>query len=374
MAEQPWHRSPQPRYRDDAPRFERPRSRPEALDVLWSTPPTLPESADVGDVLLRMLDDPALGDRSSIYEQYDHMLFLQTVVEPGHDGSLLRIKGTTKGLAVSTDGDAIRCSLDPRRAAERLVCESALNVAVTGARPYALVDNLNFGNPEKPEVMWQFVESVEGIATACEELEVPVVGGNVSFYNETDGIDIHPTPVVGMLGFCDPMPTVAPRLDRARDGMEVWLVGPESGADFAASAYSRVVAGEQVGRPEEVDLDVARRVVAHSARLAYDLPVLHDVSAGGLAVALAEICIRSAVGMTVDHTDWRLLLDEAPSRFVAIAEPGADLGIDDLPVRRVGVMGADRIDFGRNGSVALEDATSVWRAAIPRRMGDRSSD
>jgi phosphoribosylformylglycinamidine synthase len=296
------------------------------------------------------------------------MLFLQTVVEPGHDGSLLRIKGTEKGLAVSTDGDALRCFLDPRRGAERLVCEAALNVAVTGAGPYAVVDNLNFGNPEKPEIMWQFVETVEGMAAACDALGVPVVGGNVSFYNETDGVDIYPTPVVGMLGFCDPMPQRPPRLDRAQDGMELWLVGPELGSDFSASAYARVVLDHLGGRPESIDLAVAGRVIAHAARLAYEVPVLHDVSAGGLAIAIAEICIRSEVGATIEAFDWTLLLDEAPARFLVVAPAGGELRCDDVPVRLLGTMGGDRIDFGPHGSVPVAEAAQVWRDAIPRRM------
>jgi phosphoribosylformylglycinamidine synthase len=353
---------------DDAPRYEREQARPANLDALWVNHPPLPVSVDVDAVLLRLLDDPALGDRSWVYEQYDHMLFLQTVVEPGHDGSLLRIKDTEKGLAVSTDGDARRCFLDPRRGAERLVYEAALNVAVTGAGPYAVVDNLNFGNPEKPEVMWQFVETVEGMATACEALGVPVVGGNVSFYNETEGVDIYPTPVVGMLGFCDPMPETPPRLDRAQDGMELWLVGPELGNDFAASAYSRVVLDHLSGRPESIDFGVAGRVVAHAARLAYELPVVHDVSAGGLAVAIAEICIRSGVGAAIEAADWTFLLDEAPGRFLAVAPAGTELRCDDAPVRLVGRMGGDRIDFGPHGSVAVGEAAQVWRDAIPRRM------
>ena len=353
---------------DGAPRYERPLSPPADLDLVWGDQPALPATIDLGTVMLRLLDDPALGDRSWIYEQYDHMLFLQTVVEPGHDASLLRILGTEKGLAASTDGDARRCFLDPRRGAERIVVESALNVAVTGAMPYALVDNLNFGNPEKPEVMWQFVESVDGIAAACEALAVPVVGGNVSFYNETDGIDIYPTPVVGMLGFCDPMPASPPRHDRAADGMAVWLVGPELGTDFAASAYVRVVGDHLGGRPAAVDLDLAGRTVSHAARLAFAVPVLHDVSAGGVAVALAEICIRSGVGVAVEDTEWELLLDEAPGRFLVVAPMETDLGIDDVPIRRIATMGGDRIDFGNHGSVALDEAAEVWRMAIPRRM------
>jgi phosphoribosylformylglycinamidine synthase subunit PurL len=351
---------------DDAPIYHRPARRPASLDEVWADDPEVPADVDAGEVLGVLLDDPAIGDPSWIYGQYDHMLFLNTVVEPGHDASLLRIKGTEKGLAVSTDGDAKRTRLDPRRGAARIVFESALNVAVTGARPYALVDNLNFGNPEVPEVMWQFIEAVEGMAWACEELDVPVVGGNVSFYNQTDGVDIHPAPVVGMLGFCDPMPQRPPRLDRAEEGMSIWLVGPDAVGDFAASAYDRIVNGRLRGRPADVDGDTARRAVATAATLAFTMPVLHDISTGGLAVAVAEIAIRSGVGVRIEHVPGAELFDETPLRFVAVGR-GDSLDTDE-PHRHIGTVGGDDIDFGRAGSISLPAATETWRNALPRRL------
>ena len=145
---------------------------------------------------------------------------------------------------------------------------AALNVAVTGARPLAVVDNLNFGNPEKPEVMWQFRESVEGISEACEALGIPVVGGNVSFYNETDGRDINPTPVVGLLGLADPMPANPPRLSRAEPGMEVWELGPPAGPNLAGSAVQRLL-GDLAGNPTVPDPETARRVIDLTVALAH---------------------------------------------------------------------------------------------------------
>ena len=351
---------------DEAPLYHRPFQRPGDLDDLWDGAPEVPEDVDAAATLRALLDDPAIGDRSWIYEQYDHMLFLNTVVGPGNDGSLLRIKGTEKGLAVSTDGDALRTFLDPRRGAARIVFESALNVAVTGARPYALVDNLNFGNPEVPEVMWQFVEAVEGMAWACKELDVPVVGGNVSFYNQTDGIDIYPAPVVGMLGFCEPMPEQAPRLDRAEAGMSIFLLGPDAQGDFAASAYDRIISGELRGRPADVDGDAARHIIAATATLAHTTPVLHDVSTGGIAVALAEIAIASGCGVEVQGIGGPELFDETPLRVVAVTD-AEELDTNE-PYRRIGTMGGDRIDFGPAGAVDLDEATGIFRNALPRRL------
>ena len=351
---------------DDAPKYDRPTARPGYLNGAWASEPEIPESLDAPMVLGKLLDDPAIGDRSWISSQYDHMLFLNTIVEPGHDGSLLRIKGTEKGMAVSTDGDSLRTYLDPRRGAARIVFESALNVAVTGARPYALVDNLNFGNPENPEVMWQFIEAVSGIAWACEELDVPVVGGNVSFYNQTDGTDIYPAPVVGMLGFCDPMPERPPRLDRARDGMSIWVIGPEPEHDFAGSAYDRIINANMGGRPSDVDGDVARRVIAATATLAYEIPVLHDISTGGLAVALAEIAFASGVGFQLDDLPHSALFDETPLRVVVVS-PGDELDTQ-VPHTRIGTITGGVLDFATAGAMPLDEASSIWSNALVRRM------
>lgn len=351
---------------DEAPRYDRPSKRPDYLDAAWDNTPMIPSDIDAGATLAVLLDDPAIGDRSWISDQYDHMLFLNTVIEPGHDGSLLRIKGTKKAMAVSTDGDSLRCYLDPRRGSARIVFESALNVAVTGAKPYALVDNLNFGNPEDPGIMWQFIESVDGLAWACEELDVPVVGGNVSFYNQTDGVDIYPSPVVGMLGFCEPMPARPPRLDRADDGMTIWLVGQETQRDFAASAYDRIINGSLGGRPVDVDGETARISINAAVSLAYSIPALHDISLGGLAVALAEIAIKSNVGVRIDGISGPDLFDETPLRFIAMSH--GDTLDTPAPHHRIGTVGGTAIDFGPSGTIDLEEAAGIWRNALPRRM------
>ena len=351
---------------DDAPLYDRPRARPSELDDVWATEPRLPDDLDLADAVLRLLDDPAIGSSAWVHEQYDHMLFLNTIVGPGADGSLLRVKGTNKGLAVSTDGNGRLCQLDPRRGGARLVFEAALNVAVIGAEPMALVDNLNFGNPEKPEVMWQFVESVAGISEACESLGVPVVGGNVSFYNETDGVDIYPTPVVGLLGLADPVPNEPPRIDRAEEGMEIWEIGPEPTANLAGSSAERIVLGTLTGRPTAPDPEVARQVIGLVRELAHTVPVLHDVSDGGLAVAIAEICIASEVGATIELGDPSLLFSEDPHRVVAVFEHGAVEPPGDI-ARRIGTVGGVALTLG-DATIDIATATDAYREAIPRRM------
>jgi phosphoribosylformylglycinamidine synthase len=351
---------------DDAPIYDRPMRRPEWLDGLWATP-ARPLAANAADIVLRLLDDPALGSTAWVHEQYDHMLFLNTVVGPGSDGALIRVRGTDKGLAVSTDGNGRLCQLDPREGSSRLVYEAALNIAVTGARPLAVVDNLNFGNPEKPEVMWQFKESVEGISSACEVLGIPVVGGNVSFYNETDGIDIHPTPVIGLLGLADPMPGTPPRLSRAEEGMEIWEIGPQATGNLSGSAAQRVIGNELTGRPTPPDPDAAKRVIDLAAELAHRVPVLHDISDGGLAVAVAEVCIASRIGAALTEDDNGRLFSEDPHRLIAVLE--ADTV--DLPQdfsRRVGTMGGDALILGLSDLVDVQELIEAFEGAIPRRM------
>jgi phosphoribosylformylglycinamidine synthase len=348
---------------DSAPLYDRPSARPEWLDDVNSRPDPDLTGYEPAQLLEMLLDDPAIGSSAWIHEQYDHMLFLNTVVGPGADASLIRINGTTKGLAVSTDGNGRLCYLDPRVGGARLVYEAALNVAVTGARPLAVVDNLNFGNPEKPEVMWQFIESVEGISQACEALGIPVIGGNVSFYNETDGVDINPTPIVGLLGLADPMPTNPPRLNRAEEGMELWVVGPRASGSLAGSAIQRVLGDSNGGTPTPSDPDIGLRVIELAAQIAHVAPSLHDISDGGLAIAATEIAIASGVGLVIE-TDHPF--SEDPHRFLVVASPESIELPDDL-AHKVGIFGGDEITI--NGSaIAVAEAANLYRNALPRRM------
>ncbi|HKY47070.1 MAG TPA: phosphoribosylformylglycinamidine synthase subunit PurL [Acidimicrobiia bacterium] len=363
---------------DEAPLYERPLGEPGWMEDLWANTVKFMAQPAIATSLLQMLNEPELGSKSWVYEQYDHMLFLNTVVGPGHDAALLRVKGTSRGLALTTDGNGRLCYLDPRRGAARLVFEAALNVAVVGAEPLAVVDNLNFGNPEKPEVMWQFRETVEGLAEACESLGIPVIGGNVSFYNETDGLDIYPTPVVGMLGLVENLGSPAPRLDRAEEGMDLWLIGPEWSINLAGSAFEKITFAHVGGRPSPADPTMARAAIASARLLASaGLPAIHDVSTGGTALAVAEMCMASGVGATVAYSDWRHLFCEDPHRFLVAATPeqartvesiADDLGI---PAARIGSFGGTEIAFDRRGVKAaldLEMATTTWQNAVEARL------
>jgi phosphoribosylformylglycinamidine synthase len=215
--------------------------------------------------------------------------------------------------------------------------------------------------------MWQFRESVEGISQACESLEIPVVGGNVSFYNETDGVDINPTPVVGLLGLADPMPASPPRLSRAAVGMEIWEVGPAPTTNLAGSAAQRVIHGELTGKPSLPDAATAKRVIRMAAELAHLVPVLHDVSDGGRVVAVAEICIASGVGATLQAAESSVLFSEDPHRFIAVFEPGTV----ELPTdigRRVGIIGGDSLVLAGSEPIDIGALIETHRNAIPRLM------
>lgn len=364
---------------EDAPRYERPLGEPHWMEDLQGNTLTFVTPPDIAGAVLRLLDDPSIASPEWVYQQYDHMLFLNTLVGPGSDGSLIRIEGTDKALSASTDGNGPVCYLDPRRGAARLVYEAALNVAINGAKPMAVVDNLNFGNPEKPEVMWQFQQTVEGISEACEALGLPVVGGNVSFYNETDGIDIYPTPIVGMLGLAEPIPARPPRHDRAEAGMDLWRFGTDWAINLAGSAFEEMVFGHLGGRPSAADATAAKAAIEMARRLAQEglAPAVHDVSDGGLAIAMCELAIASGVGVTTNYIDWRYLFSEDPHRFLAAAPPEHRDRIEELatevgiPAGVIGTFAGDDIAFvrgSRRASIGLALATETYRQAIPRRI------
>jgi phosphoribosylformylglycinamidine synthase len=364
---------------EDAPCYDRPRRRPAGQDDLVAADPArLPAPLDCGPDLLAMLLDT-----SWVSDQYDHQLFLNTVEAPGGDAAVLRLKGpgvdagAQRGLAISTDGCGRWCALDPRAGTALVVAESALNVATAGGRPVALVNCLNFGNPEHPEVMWQLSESIDGMADACRALGVPVIGGNVSFYNESHGRDIDPTPVVGVLGLIDRLERRPPGA-RLVDGGAIWLLGPR-GAGLGGSLWALTAHGHRGGLLPPLDLDVHHRLVDLVCELASGglAQGIHDVGEGGLGVALAEMAVRAAVGFRVTGVQGHgELFSEAPSRVVLCVAPGAAeeevrraAGAAGLPLLRLGEAGGDRLVVEGLVDLGLAKATERWRAALPALLG-----
>jgi phosphoribosylformylglycinamidine synthase len=333
---------------EDAPRYDRPRRAPSA-----PPPPSPPITDPVGHVLSRLVDS------SWISSQYDHQLFLNTVVGPGADATVLRLKHPTTGvdtgraLALTTDGNHRWCAADPRVGTSWIVAEAALNLACVGARPLALVNCLNFGNPEHPEVMWQLSEAIDGMGDTCRALGIPVVGGNVSLYNESRGRDIDPTPIVGMLGIIDGL-TARPPVAGLGVGSTLVVLGPSAGSPL--------------------DYAVHKSVCQFVAGIVNDALVdgVHDVSDGGLAVALADMAVRSGVGFEVAAAD---VFVESPSRVVVSVPSG---NVAELHRRHneagvsaaiIGKASGDRLVIAGVFDIALANATSAWRDRLPTALG-----
>ncbi|MDQ3793567.1 MAG: phosphoribosylformylglycinamidine synthase subunit PurL [Actinomycetota bacterium] len=282
----------------DAPVYEREIVRPPYLDEVQGLDlESLPQPEDYNEVLLRMLAHPNLCSRRSIFEQYDHEVGADTVVAPGAGAAVMRIKGTKLGYAITTDGRGRHCYLDPRGGGAATVAEAYRNLSCVGAEPVAITNCLNFGNPEKPEGYYQLAECIEGMAEACEALGTPVVSGNVSLYNETEGGAVYPTPVVGMVGVLEDVQRRATPGFK-REGDRVVIVGRYPGS-LAGSGYLEVVHGSVAGAPPRPDLaaekeyaDLVRRLIESGI-----VDTAHDVSGGGLAVALAEMSLLGGIGM-----------------------------------------------------------------------------
>jgi phosphoribosylformylglycinamidine synthase subunit PurL len=349
-----------------------------ALDPLAATPPW-----DMDTALLRLLASPNIGSRRPVFRRYDHQVGDDTVIPPGGDAALLRVKGTKLAVAVTTDGNARYGRLDPRRGAEIAVAEAARNVVASGAEPLAATNCLNFGNPEKPEVFWQLSEAVDGIASACEALGTPIVSGNVSLYNDTTGVSIDPTPVIGMVGRIE---DVEKRLTAGfrTAGDAVVLLGPADRAELGGSEYQRLAHGTAEGPPPALDLALERRVqdAVREAAAQGLLRSAHDCAEGGLAVALAESCLIGGIGVRAAlpqlgkgperSPSWvaGILFGETQSRFLVSLEKEsrvqlrALLAQREVPYQEIGEVGGDRISIEGVVDVHLDAARAAFDGAL----------
>ncbi len=347
---------------------------------------SLQPEEDFGAALEALLDTPGLGSKQWIYRQYDHLVQGGTVIGPGGDAALVRVKRpddttTQLGLALSVDCNPRWCWLDPYAGAVAAVAEAARNVACTGARPIALTNCLNFGNPEKPEIMWEFAEATRGLADAARALETPVISGNVSFYNETSGRAIHPTPTIGMVGVLEQWWRHAGAAF-PEAGLALVLLG-ETREELGGSAWLALRRGREAGTPPSVDLAHERRLAGLLAEAVREglARSAHDVSEGGLAVALVESTFEQGVGARVALSDTirpdALLFGESTGRVVvATADPEALLERASgagVPARRIGETGGERLVVASERGEAWIDVPvarlrATWERAIPRRM------
>ena len=373
---------------DEAPVYNRPYARPSYQDEVQNLSIDLiPEPKDLGGVLEVLLASPTIADKTWVYRQYDHMVRTNTVVRPGSDAGVVLLKGTTKALAMSVDCNPRYCFLHPLVGGAIAVAESARNVVCSGGKPLALTDCLNFGNPEKPEIMWQFQQAVEGISLACEKLDTPVVSGNVSFYNETKGMGIYPTPAIGMVGLVEDLSHITTQWFK-EEGDVIVLFG-ESLPEIGGSEYLKVVHSQERGLPPDLDLD-KEAALQHAVLDAIQAGLVksaHDCSEGGLAVALAECCFRGEedpIGCEVEVFDrFRMdaaLFGETQSRVVLTARNSNVIRLKDaagkhgVPCMVIGKVGGDRLAVTSGGVKVIDRPVAglkkVWREAIPKMLGE----
>jgi phosphoribosylformylglycinamidine synthase subunit PurL len=308
---------------DEAPRYEVERQPRQPAE-----PGPAPAGPPAQQALLELLASPNLRSRAWIYRRYDQLVGSRTIRRPGLDAAVLRLSPSYRGLAVSLDGTGRVARIDPHTGGALAVLEAARNVACAGGEPLAITDCLNFGNPEKPEVAWELAEAIEGMSAACEALGIPVVSGNVSLYNDTDGRSIHPTPVVGCVGLVPDVRTVA---HTWREGDTIYLAG-EPNLSFDGSEYQALY-GETGGRAAPLDLVAEALLIRRLHELAPRCSLVHDVSEGGLGVALAEAAIASGIGAELELPDDDLVLfgEGGGQAILATSE--------DLPFPRIGTVG-----------------------------------
>jgi phosphoribosylformylglycinamidine synthase len=335
--------------------------------------------------LKTLLGCPDLASKRWVYEQYDSMVMGDTVGRPGGDAGVVRVHGTRKALAMTTDVTPRYCQADPHEGARQAVAEAYRNLCAVGARPLAVTDNLNFGNPEKPEVMGQVVEALQGMGEACRSLDFPVVSGNVSLYNETNGAAIQPTPTIGAVGLIDDAARIA-SIGFRREGDNLILVGETKGW-LGSSLYLRELCGREEGAPPPVALHREKRNGEFVRTMIADGVVseVHDISDGGLLVAVAEMAMASGIGVTVEpprgtalhawcfgEDQGRYLLAVPDSHVPTVLEMARS---SDVAVRVIGVTGGDSLILKGTGPISVADLKAVNEGWMPAFMaGSGSSD
>ncbi|KPN12550.1 phosphoribosylformylglycinamidine synthase [Bacillus australimaris] len=361
---------------EEAPVYHKPSSEPAYYREFLETKVEAPAITDAAETLKQLLQQPTIASKEWVYDQYDYMVRTNTVVAPGSDAGVLRIRGTKKALAMTTDCNARYLYLDPEVGGKIAVAEAARNIVCSGARPLAVTDNLNFGNPEKPEIFWQIEKSADGISEACRTLSTPVIGGNVSLYNESNGTAIYPTPVIGMVGLVEDTAHITTQSFQ-QAGDVIFVIG-ETKEEFAGSELQKMTEGRIYGKAPEIDLDVElTRQEALLAAIQNGLvQSAHDVSEGGLGVALAESTFGTdglGAHIQIDLNSEASLFSETQSRFVVTVKPehreAFAAAVKDA--KEVGTVTNDGVFTVKNQEgqqwihAAVNELERAWKGAIP---------
>ena len=366
-----------------APVYYREHSRPAYLDKVQAFDPAqLPPVGNIQDAFLKMLGSENIVSRRWVYEQYDTMVQANTALYPGGDAAVVRIRGTGKALAAKTDCNGRYVYLNPRHGGQIAVAEAARNVVASGAEPLAITNCLNFGNPYKPEMFYLFREAVAGMGEACRIFDTPVTGGNVSFYNESPESTVYPTPTIGMVGLIEDLAHITPAYFREENDL-IYLIGATT-ADIGGSEYLKEIHGMVTGDCPAIDLNLEHKtyqVVLQAIRSGW-LHSAHDLADGGLAVAVAECCIANrerplGAAVTIDYGGMRpdfFLFSESQARFLVSVQPGAQadfeeyVGVLDIPLSLLGVVGGDRLQINDNIDLPLSQLGDIYFDSLGKTM------
>jgi phosphoribosylformylglycinamidine synthase subunit PurL len=357
---------------EEAPVYHKPSAQPAYFREFQEMNMDVPQVDNVEEMLEKLLQQPTIASKEWVYNQYDYMVRTNTVVAPGSDAAVVRIRGTRKALAMKTDCNSRYIYLDPETGGKIVVAEAARNVVCSGAKPLAVTDNLNFGNPEKPEIFWQIEKSTDGMAEACKILEAPVIGGNVSLYNETNGEAIYPTPVIGMVGLVEDLNHITTQSFKSAGDL-IYLLG-ETKSEFGGSELQKLMEGKIYGQSPQIDLEVEKKhqKAVLNAITAGLVASAHDLAEGGLGVALAESTFGSDLGAKVNTTGdvVTALFSESQSRFLLSVKKenqaqfekitGATLigEVTEQPVLQISNSGENVVN------TSIEKLESAWRGAI----------
>lgn len=360
---------------EDAPVYHKPSKEPAYFAEFQAIENREPEVADFKETLKSLLKAPTIASKEWVYDQYDYQVRTNTVVAPGSDAAVLRVRGTNKGLAMTTDCNSRYIYLDPETGGKIAVAEAARNIVASGGKPLAITDCLNFGNPEKPEIFWQIEKSADGIAAACEVLNSPVIGGNVSLYNERSGEAVYPTPTIGMVGLVEDLAHVTTQ--QVKEAGDVIYVVGDTTTEFGGSELQKLVYGKIFGKAPQIDLHVeANRQQAILTAIREGLvQSAHDVSEGGLAVALAEKTFASdklGIFVTLEGSAITALFSESQSRFVVTVKEEKAAAFESIipDAKKIGIVTDDgkitiHGDTGILVEGTVEEFRSAWKGAIP---------